>query len=74
MAPTTRAHRFAGPFPAPADLPDPLPEPARGELRLETVMEALSSNGLERRSHLRVEDLQARFPGLQELIADWTPA
>ncbi|NYI04420.1 ArsR/SmtB family transcription factor [Allostreptomyces psammosilenae] len=30
--------------------------------------------GLERRSHVRTEDLQARFPGLLDLIADWTPA
>ncbi|GAA3983748.1 ArsR family transcriptional regulator [Streptomyces plumbiresistens] len=124
MAPATRAHRFAGPFPAPAGLPAPLPEPARGELRLEAVMGALSDPlrmgivrtllldaqaydhpcgwfgldrpksslthhfralreaglirqrqyGLERRSHVRVEDLQTRFPGLLELIADWTPA
>ncbi|MES4908758.1 MULTISPECIES: ArsR family transcriptional regulator [unclassified Streptomyces] len=29
--------------------------------------------GLERRSHVRVDDLQARFPGLLDLIADWTP-
>ena len=29
--------------------------------------------GLERRSHVRIDDLQARFPGLLDLIADWTP-
>ncbi|KAK1177466.1 helix-turn-helix transcriptional regulator [Streptomyces sp. NBS 14/10] len=29
--------------------------------------------GLERRSHVRIDDLQARFPGLLGLIADWTP-
>ncbi|MER7792269.1 ArsR family transcriptional regulator [Streptomyces sp. NPDC097640] len=29
--------------------------------------------GLERRSHVRVDDLEARFPGLLALIADWTP-
>ncbi|MEU5647472.1 ArsR/SmtB family transcription factor [Streptomyces milbemycinicus] len=29
--------------------------------------------GLERRSHVRIDDLQARFPGLLELIVDWTP-
>jgi DNA-binding transcriptional ArsR family regulator len=29
--------------------------------------------GLERRSHVRVDDLEARFPGLLDLIADWTP-
>ncbi|ROO91057.1 ArsR family transcriptional regulator [Actinocorallia herbida] len=29
--------------------------------------------GLERRSHVRVGDLDARFPGLLGLVADWTP-
>ena len=29
--------------------------------------------GLERRSHVRIDDLDARFPGLLDLIADWTP-
>lgn len=29
--------------------------------------------GLERRSHVRVDDLEARFPGLLELVAAWTP-
>lgn len=29
--------------------------------------------GLERRSHVRVADLEARFPGLLRLVADWTP-
>ncbi|GHC70250.1 ArsR family transcriptional regulator [Streptomyces cinnamoneus] len=29
--------------------------------------------GLERRSHVRVDDLDARFPGLLALVADWTP-
>ncbi|MEU4213461.1 ArsR family transcriptional regulator [Streptomyces sp. NPDC026206] len=29
--------------------------------------------GLERRSHVRVDDLDARFPGLLGLVADWTP-
>ncbi|MCX4665739.1 ArsR family transcriptional regulator [Streptomyces sp. NBC_01381] len=29
--------------------------------------------GLERRSHVRVEDLNARFPGLLDLVAAWTP-
>lgn len=29
--------------------------------------------GLERRSHVRVEDLEERFPGLLNLIADWPP-
>ncbi|MFI6770642.1 ArsR/SmtB family transcription factor [Streptomyces sp. NPDC050355] len=27
--------------------------------------------GLERRSHVRVDDLQARFPSLLALVADW---
>ncbi|GHG59444.1 ArsR/SmtB family transcription factor [Streptomyces griseocarneus] len=30
--------------------------------------------GLERRSHVRVDDLEARFPGLLRLVADWTPS
>ncbi|MCI2420017.1 helix-turn-helix domain-containing protein [Saccharopolyspora sp. K220] len=30
--------------------------------------------GLERRSHVRIEDLEDRFPGLLDLIADWRPA
>jgi DNA-binding transcriptional ArsR family regulator len=30
--------------------------------------------GLERRSHVRVDDLNARFPGLLALVAAWTPA
>lgn len=29
--------------------------------------------GLERRSHVRVADLEERFPGLLSLIADWPP-
>lgn len=29
--------------------------------------------GLERRSRVRLEDLNARFPGLIDLILDWTP-
>ncbi|MFE5580858.1 ArsR/SmtB family transcription factor [Kitasatospora sp. NPDC056531] len=29
--------------------------------------------GLERRSHVRVDDLNARFPGLLDLVAAWTP-
>ncbi len=29
--------------------------------------------GLERRSHVRVADLNSRFPGLLDLVADWTP-
>jgi DNA-binding transcriptional ArsR family regulator len=101
--------------------PAPLPEPARDELRLETVMGALSDPlrltvvqklllesggedhpcgwfgidrpksslthhfralrdaglirqrqyGTERRSRVRKEDLDARFPGLLDLIASW---
>ncbi len=30
--------------------------------------------GLERRSRLRTEDLNARFPGLLELVANWKPS
>lgn len=30
--------------------------------------------GLERRSRLRTEDLEARFPGLLDLVASWQPA
>lgn len=30
--------------------------------------------GLERRSRLRTEDLNARFPGLLELVAHWEPS
>ena len=29
--------------------------------------------GLERRSHVRVDDLRARFPGLLQLVAAWSP-
>ncbi|MEU5053430.1 ArsR family transcriptional regulator [Streptomyces sp. NPDC021096] len=29
--------------------------------------------GLERRSHVRIDDLEARFPGLLDLVAAWTP-
>jgi DNA-binding transcriptional ArsR family regulator len=110
-------------LPAPPGLPEPLAEPAVEELRLETVLGALSDPlrltivrkllleseqfdhpcgwfgldrpksslthhfkalrtagvtrqrqyGLERRSHVRVDDLNARFPGLLDLIAAWTP-
>jgi DNA-binding transcriptional ArsR family regulator len=110
-------------LPEPENLPEPLPEPAVEELRLETVLGALSDPlrltivrkllleseafdhscgwfgldrpksslthhfkalreagvtrqrqyGLERRSHVRVADLDARFPGLLELVAAWTP-
>ncbi|MHC0432398.1 ArsR/SmtB family transcription factor [Streptomyces sp. O3] len=30
--------------------------------------------GLERRSQVRIDDLNARFPGLLELVAGWQPA
>ncbi|MFI0864696.1 ArsR/SmtB family transcription factor [Streptomyces smyrnaeus] len=30
--------------------------------------------GPSRRNQVRIEDLEARFPGLLALIADWTPA
>ncbi|MGW6026972.1 ArsR/SmtB family transcription factor [Streptomyces sp. NPDC055099] len=118
----TAAHPFKV-LPEPPDLPEPLPEPATQELRLETVLAALSDPlrltivrkllleseefdhtcswfgldrpksslthhfkalreagitrqrqyGLERRSHVRIDDLNARFPGLLNLVADWTP-
>ncbi|MFF4411857.1 ArsR/SmtB family transcription factor [Streptosporangium sp. NPDC001559] len=111
-------------LPEPPGLPQPLPEPPVGELRLETVLGALSDPlririvrkllvereqfdhpcgwfgldrpksslthhfkalreaglirqrqyGLERRSHVRVADLEARFPGLLNLITAWTPS
>ncbi|WP_037837047.1 MULTISPECIES: ArsR/SmtB family transcription factor [unclassified Streptomyces] len=107
----------------PENLPEPLPEPSVEELRLETVLGALSDPlrltivrkllleseafdhscgwfgldrpksslthhfkalreagitrqrqyGLERRSQVRVADLDARFPGLLDLVAAWTP-
>ncbi|MFG2223311.1 ArsR/SmtB family transcription factor [Streptomyces sp. NPDC048644] len=110
-------------LPEPPGLPEPLPEPAVADLRLETVLGALSDPlrmgivhallvereefdhpcgwfgldrpksslthhfralrdagitrqrqyGLERRSHVRVDDLNTRFPGLLDLIAAWTP-
>ncbi len=110
-------------LPEPTDLPEPLAEPAVDELRLESVLSALSDPlrltivrklllesenfdhscgwfgldrpksslthhfkalreagltrqrqyGLERRSHVRVDDLNARFPGLLDLVAAWTP-
>ncbi|MFV0137999.1 ArsR/SmtB family transcription factor [Streptomyces sp. HMX87] len=110
-------------LPEPPGLPEPLPEPAADDLRLETVLGALSDPlrltivrkllleseafdhtcgwfgldrpksslthhfralreagitrqrqyGLERRSHVRVDDLNARFPGLLDLVAAWTP-
>ncbi|WP_067968629.1 ArsR/SmtB family transcription factor [Nocardiopsis trehalosi] len=110
-------------LPEPEGLPDPLPEPAAEDLRLETVLGALSDTlrlrivrtllleaerfdhpcgwfgidrpksslthhfkalraagiirqrqyGLERRSHVRIDDLDTRFPGLLGLIAAWEP-
>ncbi|MEV7560642.1 ArsR family transcriptional regulator [Streptomyces sp. NPDC089795] len=124
MSATTRSATTIKVLPEPAGLPEPLAEPAVGELRLETVLGALSDPlrlgivrkllleseefdhscgwfgldrpksslthhfkalreagvtrqrqyGLERRSHVRVADLDARFPGLLDLVADWTPA
>ncbi|MER7403432.1 ArsR family transcriptional regulator [Streptomyces sp. NPDC000070] len=110
-------------LPEPENLPEPLPEPTVEELRLETVLGALSDPlrltivrkllleseafdhscgwfgldrpksslthhfkalreagvtrqrqyGLERRSHVRVADLNARFPGLLDLVVAWAP-
>ncbi|MFD7912043.1 ArsR/SmtB family transcription factor [Streptomyces sp. NPDC059752] len=124
MSATTRSVTTIKVLPEPAGLPEPLAEPVVGELRLETVLGALSDPlrlgivrkllleseefdhscgwfgldrpksslthhfkalreagitrqrqyGLERRSHVRVDDLDARFPGLLDLVADWTPA
>ncbi|WP_076861104.1 ArsR/SmtB family transcription factor [Bradyrhizobium mercantei] len=103
------------------DLPEPLPEPAAKEMRLESIMGALSDPlrlaivrkllleseaydhtcnwfglgrpksslthhfkalreaglirqrqyGLERRSRLRIEDLNRCFPGLLDLVRNW---
>ncbi|WP_280384609.1 ArsR/SmtB family transcription factor [Nocardia wallacei] len=121
MAPTTRAAWAR--HPEPPGTPPALDEPAVGELRLETVMGALSDPlrmgivrkllldaeaydhpcgwfgiprpksslthhfralreagvlrqrqyGLERRSQVRIDDLEERFPGLLDLVAAWTP-
>ncbi|WP_333758333.1 ArsR/SmtB family transcription factor [Streptomyces sp. ISBFB 2968] len=123
MLATTAAAPAVKVFPEPPDLPEPLPEPGVDELRLETVLGALSDPlrltivrklllesenfdhscgwfgfdrpksslthhfkalreagvtrqrqyGLERRSQVRVDDLNARFPGLLDLVAAWTP-
>ncbi|EMF01188.1 ArsR family transcriptional regulator [Streptomyces mobaraensis NBRC 13819 = DSM 40847] len=120
---TSRPARVFPVPPEPADVPAPLPEPDAADLRLETVLGALSDPlrlrvvrkllleseafdhpcgwfgldrpksslthhfkalreagvtrqrqyGLERRSQVRVADLEARFPGLLALVADWTP-
>ncbi|MEV1007178.1 ArsR family transcriptional regulator [Streptomyces sp. NPDC049881] len=120
---TTRQDSRIKVLPEPAGLPAPLPEPAVDDLRLETVMGALSDPlrlrivrtlllereefdhpcgwfgldrpksslthhfralrdagvlrqrqyGLERRSEVRIADLEARFPGLLALVAAWTP-
>ncbi|MBC2879003.1 MULTISPECIES: ArsR/SmtB family transcription factor [Streptomyces] len=121
--PTSRPTRVFTLPPEPAGAPAPLPEPDVADLRLETVLGALSDPlrlrvvrkllleseafdhpcgwfgldrpksslthhfkalreagvtrqrqyGLERRSQVRVADLEARFPGLLALVADWTP-
>ncbi|MCO6003899.1 ArsR family transcriptional regulator [Actinoallomurus purpureus] len=121
--PATQARPVVTVLPEPPGAPPPLPEPAAGELRLETVLGALSDPlrlrivrkllldreefdhpcgwfgldrpksslthhfralreagvirqrqyGLERRSHVRVEDLDTRFPGLLDLVAVWIP-
>ncbi|WP_393053670.1 ArsR/SmtB family transcription factor [Streptomyces sp. LN549] len=124
MPPTARTAPAADKvFPEPPGLPDPLPEPAVEDLRLETVLAALSDPlrltivqkllleseqfdhpcgwfgfdrpksslthhfkalreagitrqrqyGLERRSHVRVDDLNTRFPGLLDLVTAWIP-
>ncbi|MFV2118685.1 ArsR/SmtB family transcription factor [Streptomyces sp. Act-28] len=123
MPPTADAAPVIKVFPEPPGLPEPLPEPAVEEMRLETLLAALSDPlrltivrkllleserfdhpcgwfgldrpksslthhfkalrgagiirqrqyGLERRSHVRVDDLDARFPGLLALVAEWAP-
>ncbi|GGU06473.1 ArsR/SmtB family transcription factor [Streptomyces violascens] len=124
MPSTTRRAAAAIKTPAePEGLPQPLPEPPVGDLRLETVLGALSDPlrltivrkllleseqfdhpcgwfgldrpksslthhfkalreagvtrqrqyGLERRSQVRVDDLNERFPGLLDLVAAWMP-
>jgi DNA-binding transcriptional ArsR family regulator len=123
MPSTVRTRPTVKVLPEPADLPEPLPEPSVEELRLETVLGALSDPlrlrivrkllleaeqfdhpcgwfgidrpksslthhfkalreagitrqrqyGLERRSHVRIDDLNTRFPGLLDLVAAWTP-
>lgn len=124
MSASVGAGPVVGAVPEPDGLPEPLPEPAVDELRLETVLGALSDPlrlfivrklllererfdhpcgwfgidrpksslthhfkalraagvirqrqyGLERRSQVRVGDLDARFPGLLALVAAWEPA
>ncbi|WP_433190528.1 ArsR/SmtB family transcription factor [Actinoallomurus sp. CA-150999] len=123
MSVTAQARPAVTVMPEPPGTPPPLPEPAVDDLRLETVLGALSDPlrlrivrkllldreefdhpcgwfgldrpksslthhfralreagvirqrqyGLERRSHVRVEDLDARFPGLVDLVIAWTP-
>ncbi|MER6212173.1 helix-turn-helix transcriptional regulator [Streptomyces sp. NPDC001642] len=123
MPPTTGTAPVIKVLPEPSDLPAPLPEPAVDDLRLETVLGALSDPlrltiirkllleseqfdhtcgwfgfdrpksslthhfkalreagltrqrqyGLERRSHVRVDDLNTRFPGLLDLVTAWSP-
>uniref|UniRef100_A0AAU2UWN0 ArsR family transcriptional regulator n=1 Tax=Streptomyces sp. NBC_00003 TaxID=2903608 RepID=A0AAU2UWN0_9ACTN len=122
--PSTKPRPPAIKIPAePKGLPQPLPEPSIDDLRLETVLGALSDPlrltivrklllesehfdhpcgwfgfdrpksslthhfkalreagvtrqrqyGLERRSQVRVDDLNQRFPGLLDLVAAWAP-
>jgi DNA-binding transcriptional ArsR family regulator len=123
MSSTARAMPAIKVLAEPTDLPEPLLEPAVENLRLDTVLGALSDPlrlfivrkllleteqfdhpcgwfgidrpksslthhfkalreagiirqrqyGLERRSHVRIDDLATRFPGLLELVAAWTP-
>ncbi len=123
-APEAVEQGFRAPPPPPGDLPGPLPEPARDEIRLESVMAALSDPlrmgvvrkllleaedfdhactwfeldrpksslthhfrtlreaglirqrqyGPSRRNRVRIDDLEARFPGLLSLVAAWSPA
>ncbi|MFD7165927.1 ArsR/SmtB family transcription factor [Streptomyces violascens] len=124
MPSTTRRSAAAVKTPAePEGLPQPLPEPSVDDLRLETVLGALSDPlrltivrkllleserfdhpcgwfgldrpksslthhfkalreagvtrqrqyGLERRSQVRIDDLNERFPGLLDLVAAWMP-
>jgi DNA-binding transcriptional ArsR family regulator len=111
-------------LPVPPGTPTPLPEPSREEMRLETVMAALSDPlrlrvvrkllleaeridhpcgwfelgrpksslthhfrtlreaglirqrpyGLAKGNQLRIDDIEARFPGLLHLVAAWEPA
>ncbi|KOU35594.1 ArsR/SmtB family transcription factor [Streptomyces sp. WM6378] len=123
MTSTTRRAAAIKTLAEPEGLPQPLVEPSLDDLRLETVLGALSDPlrltivrkllleseqfdhpcgwfgidrpksslthhfkalreagvtrqrqyGLERRSQVRVDDLNERFPGLLDLVAAWTP-